>query len=179
MSISTKESPETQSGNSNEAINNRFLCFSLGEAEYAVPLLTVKEVLALPEITPVPQTLPHFLGIMNLRGQVISVMDLRIKLSIKPTESPETAVIILDLKPNLVGVVVDAINSVIHPTQEQISDKPEIQSQKNTDYIQAVYSENERMILLLDIQKTLNLGDQLSIANAINFHQKAKKKEVL
>ncbi len=77
-------------------IENRFLCFSLGNEHYAIPLLTVKEVIAPPETTPVPQTPAYFKGIMNLRGQVISVIDLRTKLGIKPLQSAENAVIICD-----------------------------------------------------------------------------------
>lgn len=60
----------------------KFLGFSLGTEEYAIPLLSVKEVIALPEITPVPFSPPHFLGIINLRGQIISVMDLRKKFAL-------------------------------------------------------------------------------------------------
>lgn len=144
----------------------RFLSFSLGQEEYAIPLLSVKEVIALPEITPVPQTPPHFLGIMNLRGQVISVMDLRAKLSIKPNTSGETAIIICDLKPNSVGVVVDAINSVLSPSRQEISDKPEIKSQRNTEYIKGVFRHQEKLILLLDIGRTLDLSDQRAIAQS-------------
>ena len=157
-----------------EDSNIRYLCFTLGPEEYAIPLLSVREVIAMPDITPVPQTPPHFLGIMNLRGQVISVMDLRAKLSIKPSEAAETSIIICDIKPNSIGVVVDSINSVINPSLDQISEKPEIQSQKNTEYIQAIYREKDRLIILLDISKTLNLGDQNAIARAATSAQKAK-----
>jgi purine-binding chemotaxis protein CheW len=165
MSADNRNNAEGQRTKSDD-INNRYLCFTLGQEEYAVPLLSVREVIALPDITPVPQTPAHFLGIMNLRGQVISVMDLRVKLSIKPSDTAENAVIICDIKPNSVGVVVDSINSVINPASDQISEKPEIQGQKNTDYIQAVYREKERLILLLDISKTLSLGDQQAIHRA-------------
>lgn len=162
---------ETQGRRDN--VNNRYLCFSLGNEEYAIPLLSVREVIALPEITPVPQSASYFLGIMNLRGQVISVIDLRNKLSIKPSEAAETAVIICDLNPNSIGVVVDSINCVINPAPDTISEKPEIQSQKNTDYIQAVYREKDKLILLLDISKTLSAGDHQAIARAAAQKSKA------
>jgi len=143
----------------NGSENSRFLCFSLGSEEFAIPLLSVREVIAMPEITPVPQTPPHFLGIMNLRGQVISVMDLRTKLSIKPDPKAETAIIICDLNPNSIGIVVDSINSVLNPSAKEISEKPEIQSQKNTEYIQGVFRSHDKLILLLDVAKTLGSGD--------------------
>src|SRR4051812_41249332 len=100
---------------------NRFLSFSLGNEEYGVPLLAVKEVIAMPEITPIPYTPSYFLGIMNLRGQVISVMDLRQKLGVKPSQSSETAVIICDLNSLSIGVVVDSINSVLNPVEAELS----------------------------------------------------------
>ncbi len=157
-----------------DGTNDRYLCFSLGQEEYAIPLLSVKEVIALPEITPVPQSAPYFLGIMNLRGQVISVIDLRTKLSIKPSDSSETSVIICDLNPNSIGVVVDSINSVINPAPNSISEKPEIQTQKNNDYIQGVYREKDKLILLLEIAKTLSVGDQAALSKAVASQHKLK-----
>lgn len=180
MSIQKEESAvgsvgaRTEGSTDPNGVNNRYLCFSLGSEEYAIPLLSVREVIAMPEITPVPQSAAYFLGIMNLRGQVISVIDLRTKLSIKPSETAETAVIICDLNPNSIGVVVDSINCVINPAPNTISDKPDIQSLKNTEYIQAVYREKEKLILLLEIAKTLNVGDQQAIARAAATQTKAK-----
>ena len=72
-----------QSNNASALAGQRYLSFSLGSEDYAIPLLSVKEVIAVPEITPIPFTPSHFLGIMNLRGQVISIIDLRSKLGIK------------------------------------------------------------------------------------------------
>lgn len=148
---------------------NRFLCFSLGSEEYAIPLLRVKEVIAVPDVTQVPFTPNYFLGIMNLRGQVISIMDLRQKFGIKSKEINETSVIICDLDHMSIGVVVDAINSVITPSPEEMAPKPDIQSSKTTDYITGVYRKEKRLVLFLDIAKTLTGEDQ----EALN--RKAKK----
>jgi purine-binding chemotaxis protein CheW len=137
----------------------RFLSFSLGSEEYAVPLLAVREVIAMPEYTPVPYTATYFLGIMNLRGQIISVMDLRQKLNIKPNPNVETAVIICDLNGISIGVVVDSVNSVLNPAASEISEKPEIQSNRPTDYITAVYRKDKKLVLFLDIAKSLSVED--------------------
>lgn len=142
---------------------DRFLCFSLGSEEFAIPLLCVKEVIAVPDVTPVPFTPPHFIGIMNLRGQVISVLDLRQKFGIKPQNTIETAVIICDLNPLCIGVVVDSINSVLAPNESDISDKPEIQSDRPTDYIMGVYRKEKRLVLFLDIGKSLSLEDKKAL----------------
>lgn len=147
--------------------NSRYLSFSLGAEEFAIPLLSVKEVIAVPEITPVPQTPSYFLGIMNLRGIVISVMDLRTRLSIKPSQSAETAVIICDLYPNSVGVIVDSINSVLNPQPNEISERPELQNQKNSEYIRGVFRAEGKLVLLLDIAKTLNMTDHQTMEKAL------------
>lgn len=143
----------------------RFLCFSLGEEEYAVPLLSVREVIGVPEITSVPFTPTHFKGIMNLRGQVISVIDLRTKFNIKPKDGSETSVIICDLGTSSLGVIVDSVNSVVHPNQEELSAKPTLEG-KNTDFIMGVFRRNSQLILLLDVDKTLSTQDRTAMSKA-------------
>lgn len=144
--------------------NTRFLCFTLGKEEYSIPLLSIKEVIGLPEVTPIPQSPPHFMGIMNLRGQVISVMDLRQKLSIKSPNTEETSVIILDLGDYNLGVVVDKVNSVQMLNQEDISEKPIVESNKAHDYITGVFRKEDKLILLLDIAKALSVEDRTTVS---------------
>jgi purine-binding chemotaxis protein CheW len=151
--------------------HDRYLSFNLGVEEYAVPLLAVREVIAMPEYTPVPYTPPYFLGIMNLRGQVISIMDLRQKLGVKPAGHEETTVIICDLGGASIGVVVDSVNTVLTPKAEEVSPKPEIQSTRPTDYITGVFRKDKKLILFLDLSKSLSLEDQ----NAIKRSQEKKK----
>ena len=138
---------------------NRYICFSLGAEEYAIPLLCVREVIAIPEFTPIPYTPSYFLGIMNLRGQVISVMDLRTKLGIKGVETHEQAVIICDLDPLSIGIVVDSINSVIAPEDEDVSEKHDLQNSKTSEFVTTVYRRDQRLVLFLDIAKALNVDE--------------------
>ena len=138
---------------------NKYICFSLGTEKYAIPLLTVKEVIRVPEITAVPQTAPHFLGIMNLRGQVISIMDLRKKLNLKELNSMETTVMILNFGKNKLGVVVDCVNYVVSISDSEIADKPVVSSTQNTDYIIGVYRKENELILILDIVKALSVEE--------------------
>jgi purine-binding chemotaxis protein CheW len=138
---------------------SRFLIFSLCGEEYAVPLLKVKEVIALTETTPVPYSPPHFKGIMNLRGQVISVIDLRAKLKMpKADGSQETAIIILDLSPLSLGVIVDSVESVLAVAKDEIQPPPDVGG-ANTNYIRGVTRKDKKLILLLDIEKTLSVED--------------------
>lgn len=151
---------------SQSEFNNKYICFNLGIEKYAIPLLTVKEVIRVPEITAVPQTAPHFLGIMNLRGQVISIMDLRKKLNLTESNSVETTVMVLNFGKNHLGVVVDCINYVVSLSDADISDKPVVSSNQNTDYITGVYRKENELILVLDIAKALSVEElqQLGMA---------------
>ncbi len=146
----------------------RYLEFSLGAEVYAMPLLAVREVIAVPEITPIPYTPPHFLGMMNLRGQVISVIDLRLKFNMKQaaTHTPETAIIICNIGSLSLGVVVNSVNSVLALTSQDISEKPGIESSINTAYITGVTRKDNQLVLLLDIGKVLNVTDYAAITQA-------------
>jgi purine-binding chemotaxis protein CheW len=151
--------------------NLRYLCFNLGHEEFAIPLLSIKEVIGMPDVTPIPQSPPHFLGIMNLRGQVISILDLRQKLTIKPSNVEDPSVMILDLPNYKLGVVVDQVNSVQMISADDVSEKPTIDTSKNHEYVSGVFRKAEKLILLIDIVKTLSLDDQSSLAQ--HQHKKA------
>lgn len=155
-------------------INERYLCFNLGTEEFGIPLLIVKEVLALPEITPIPFAPSHFVGIMNLRGQVISLIDMRSKFGIKAQKNNETSVIICDLETTSIGIIVDSIDSVFSPKAEELSPKPNVQGSNSSDYITSIYRNEGRMILILDINKTLNVTDKNLLAKVGgSSHRKA------
>lgn len=145
----------------NNTNSNRYICFNLGNQEYGVPLLSIKEVLGLPEVTPIPQCPNYFLGIMNLRGKVISVMDLRTKIGLKIQNNSETSVMILDLGEQLLGVVVDKVNAVITINMKDITEAPKMEETKATDYIENVYRHNEKLVLLISIAKALSIEDHL------------------
>jgi purine-binding chemotaxis protein CheW len=161
----TKTEAQTET-KTKEAGGTRYLSFALGPEEYAIPLLSVKEVIAMPEFTPIPYSPAYFLGIMNLRGQVISVLDLRSKMGIKSQNTAETSVIICDLSPLVLGVVVDSINSVLAPNESEISPRPDVQNGKNMEYITGVFRKEKNLVLFLDIAKTLSVEDQIAAARA-------------
>ena len=148
---------------------NRFIEFSLANEDYAIPLLMVREVISVPDTTPIPKSPPHFLGIMNLRGQVISVVDLRKKLKVEARQDKEEAVIIVDIGGMNIGVVVDSINKVLAFSSDEVSDMPEIENQINTHFIFGVYKKEKSLTILLDIAKVLDLKDM----EAINGTKKA------
>lgn len=145
---------------------SRFIEFSLGLEDYAIPLLMVREVISVPETTPIPKSPPHFLGIMNLRGQVISVVDLRKKLKVEAKKDVEEAVIIVDIGGMNIGVVVDTINKVLAFSSDEVSEMPEVENQLNTQYIYGVFKKENSLTVLLDIAKVLDLKDLEAISGS-------------
>jgi purine-binding chemotaxis protein CheW len=126
----------------------------------------VREVISVPDTTPIPKSPSHFLGIMNLRGQVISVVDLRKKLKVEAKQDKEEAVIIVDIGGMNIGVVVDSINKVLAFSSEDVSEMPEVENQLNTHYIFGVYKKENSLTVLLDIAKVLDLKDMEAIGAA-------------
>lgn len=140
--------------------SDRYLCFNLGREEFAIPLLTVKEVIGMPELTPIPQMPSHFLGMMNLRGNVITVMDLRLKVGIKPQPSEEQTVVILEMGELNLGCLVDCVNSVLSLSEDQILPRPHMEANRASQSITGVIKKEEKLILLMDINKALSIEEK-------------------
>lgn len=146
----------------NKDINaEKHIEFQLGGENYAIPLSQVREVISIPAITPIPQSPLHFLGIMNIRGQTISVIDLRKKLKTKKIDSGELeeSIIIVEIQNAPYGLVVDKINRVIVCRDEDCNTVPEIEHQVNNQYIIGVYKKDKDLTVLIDIPKVLNLSE--------------------
>ncbi len=138
----------------------RYLCFSLGKEKFAMPLLQVKEVIANTETTNIPQAPPYFKGIMNLRGQVLSIIDLRSKLKVgKPDVNGETTIVILDVSGLFLGVIVDSVDSVTTFEESSISEPPTHDTAVKADYIVGVARHEKNLTLLIDLKKVLNTDD--------------------
>jgi purine-binding chemotaxis protein CheW len=142
-----------------------FLQFDLGRESYGVKLLSVKEVITVPEVTPLPNGPSSFQGIMNLRGQIISIVDLRKKLGIKSKENiEEEAVVIVDFDGVSIGLIVDSINKVLCFNLTELVEIPEVQSQVNSKFIQGVHRGDDKLTLVLDLAKIFNLEELQQMA---------------
>ena len=149
----------TESKAKNPSSSHRYISFSLAGKEYAIPLLSVKEVIAIPEITLTPFSPAHFLGITNLRGQIIPIMDLRLKMGFTANNTPETVVIICDLQGINLGIMVDSVNSVISPESNEIAEAPDMESYRDTEYILGIYKQEKMLTLIIDLGKLLDSPD--------------------
>lgn len=140
---------------------DRYLEFNLGKEKFAVPLLAVREVIAVPETANVPFTPDYYKGIMNLRGEVLSVIDIAKRMDIEASPNPtENAVIIIDLGYTSLGMVVDSINRVITTEQGEFSPPPDIESNQATEFVTGCYISGSDFILFLDIDKILDRDDR-------------------
>jgi purine-binding chemotaxis protein CheW len=127
----------------------RFMEFNLGHESYAVELLKVKEVITPPEMTPIPKSPAFVCGLMNLRGIVLTVIDLRKKMGITPSEDrSHNAVIIFDLEDRLVGAMVDSIQKVLTITSDSIKPVPE--NDHNTFQFLGVLKQEKKLTMWLD-----------------------------
>lgn len=140
----------------------KYLTFVLGEEEYGLDILKVKEIIGLMEITRVPQ-MPDFVrGVINLRGRIIPVIDLRSRFGLPEQEDTrETCIIVVDLNGVLMGVVVDRVSEVLDLNLEDIEETPEFGAEVDTDFITGMGKYEDRVIMLLDIGKVL-LGEEMA-----------------
>jgi len=131
---------------------SRFLSFILGNEEFAIPLLTIKEVIAFNQkITKIPDVPDYYLGIINLRETIIPILDLRKKLKYPSNVSEQTSIIIVDFDNYEAGIVVDQVNSVLSISSEEIAPAPEI---KKTGFVSGVFKK-ENLILLIDLKEAI------------------------
>jgi purine-binding chemotaxis protein CheW len=145
-------------------VTSRFLSFTLCGNEYAVLLSRVREVIALPSIRPVPQAPAHFKGIMSLRGNIISVIDLRLKFGLpEVAPGPESSIIILEIGTLSLGVIVDSVDNVLHVQPDHIKPPPELGAQAKSEFITGVIQRDTRLVLVMDLDKALDAADYKTI----------------
>lgn len=138
-----------------EKENNRFLCFSLGAEKFAIPLLQVREVIAPPPTTPVPQSPPYCVGFMNLRGEIITVLDLRKKFGVRGQDGPELSVVICQIGGVNVGLTVDQIDQVLSPAPGDIVARPEGAGGAFAEAISGVCRNGQSLVLFINIEHAL------------------------
>lgn len=141
----------------------RYLSFHLATETYAFELSRVREVIALGELTNVPFMPPHFRGIMNLRGRIVSVVDARVKIGM-PFLAPqsESAIIIVDFPESVLGVAVDTVDSVFSATSDELDSAPELRSHSRVQYLKGIVHRHERLLMVIDVDKLLHSDVEIS-----------------
>ena len=151
------------------ADSQQFLTFKLAGEEYGVGILTVQEIRGWTSVTKVPHTPAWLLGVINLRGVVVPIIDLRIKFDFASAEYNETTVvIILTVATRVIGVVVDAVSDVITLGSQQIKPAPSLGNGAETSHIIGFGTLDERMRILMDVEKLMAGADMGLVDKAIH-----------
>lgn len=144
--------------------SQEFLTFVLGGEEYAIDILRVQEIRGYEAVTPIAHAPEFIKGVINLRGSIVPIIDLRIKFGLgTPEYTPFTVVIILHIGNRVVGVVVDAVSDVIQVKQSQMQPPPDFSRAVDLRYITALAMLNERMLIVVDIEGLMLSADMALI----------------
>ncbi len=166
MSITQETAPSTADANV-QIDAAQYLTFTLGNEEYAVDILKVQEIRGYDAVTAIANAPEFIKGVINLRGVIVPIVDLRIKFHVgNATYNEFTVVIILNVLNRVVGIVVDGVSDVITLPPEQTKAAPEFGSAMDTKYIKGLGTIDERMIILVDIEKLMSSRDMELIDEA-------------
>ncbi|MBI3562451.1 MAG: chemotaxis protein CheW [Gammaproteobacteria bacterium] len=148
----------------------QYLTFSLGQEDYGVDILRVQEIRGWHQVTRVPNAPAHMLGVLNLRGTIVPIIDMRMRFHLEKVEyNPVTVIIVLSIQTpkgtRVFGIVVDSVSDVLDVTSKDIKATPDFGTTVNTDFISGLATVSERMVMLLDIDKLLS-ADELAQVNA-------------
>jgi purine-binding chemotaxis protein CheW len=141
------------------ADGSQYLTFSLGQEEYGVEILKVQEIKGYSTITPIPNAPSHVKGVMNLRGTIIPVVDLRSKLGMPTAEcSPFTVIVVVKVGSKTMGLVVDAVSDVLNIPPRDLQPTPDFGAQVDAAFISGMAKTGEKLVVLLDLDRVLS-GD--------------------
>lgn len=150
-----------------EASNQEFLVFSLGDEEYAIDILKVQEIRGYENVTRIANAPDFIKGVTNLRGVIVPIVDLRIKFHLDRVEyGGQTVVIVVNVADRVVGIVVDGVSDVMTLTPEQIKPAPEFGVTLSSDYLSGLGSLEDRMLVLVDIDKLLTSEEMALVEKA-------------
>jgi purine-binding chemotaxis protein CheW len=143
----------------------KYLTFALGNEEYSVPVLKVREIM---DITAVPQVPQYVKGVVNLRGKVIPVVDLRLKFGFPPQDySERTCIIVVEVMlangARMMGIIVDHVSEVLNVTAEEIEQTPEFGDEIQTDYMKGIAKVRGQVKILLDLDRVLGVDGTIAM----------------
>ncbi len=145
-----------------------YLTFTLGQEEYGIDILKVQEIRGYDTVTHIANAPAFIKGVINLRGVIVPIVDMRIKFKVgEATYHEFTVVIIMNVLDRIIGMVVDGVSDVVALSPEQIRPAPEMGSALNTDYITGLGTLNDQMLILVDIEKMMG-SEEMQIIDQAN-----------
>lgn len=156
MAEQATSSPKAQAG--------KYLTFCLGSEEYGLEILKVQEIIGIMNITQIPKTPEFVRGVINLRGRVIPVTDLRLKFAMEPREDTEkTCIIVVQVRGAVtkltIGIIVDEVSEVLDIQENEIEATPALGADSEEDFIMGMGKIEDKVVMLLDIDKALSSDD--------------------
>lgn len=163
------QAPQHTGNQETAGLAGKYLTFQLGNEIYGLEILKVREIIGLMDVTQVPRTPGHIRGVINLRGKIIPVIDLRLKFAMERTDDTEqTCIIVVDLNvsegPSQIGVLVDAVSEVLNISTEHIEPTPSFGGEMTADFIRGMAKTNGKVTILLNVEKVLSTGGVLQVA---------------
>ena len=151
----------------------QYLTFQLMQEQYGLPIETIREINQYAEITPVPRTPDFIKGVMNLRGKIIPVVDLRLKFGLSHTDvTRDTCIVVIDSTEGQVGMVVDAVREVVDLDEKQIEPAPVLAHDQHRSFITGMGKLDKHVVILVDIVSEFS-HDQLSRISELHQAQSA------
>ncbi len=145
----------------------QLVTFRLLEEEFGLPILDVREIIRMTEITPVPNSPAFVEGVINLRGQIIPVVDLRKRFNLNANDLDDNSrIIVVEIVGNILGLVVDSVAEVLRIPVDAISPPPAIVANGiGSEYIRGITNQDDQMLILIDLKKVFNLQELSSLSS--------------
>ena len=158
--MSNVQTNKPADGTARDGAGSEFLAFKLGAEEYGIDILKVQEIRGYEAVTRIANAPEFIKGVINLRGIIIPVVDMRIKFKLgTPVYDQFTVVIILNIGGRIMGMVVDSVSDVTTLTSDQVKPAPEMGTAFNSDYLMGLGTIDERMLILIDIDKLMSSSE--------------------
>lgn len=155
---------------SSEDVGNEYLVFRLGNEEYGIEILKVQEIRGYERVTRIANSPEFIAGVTNLRGVIVPIVDLRVKFQMSIADFNEkTVVIVLNLGDRVVGIVVDGVSDVLSLDASQIKPAPDFSVTLSTEYLLGLGTLEERMLILVDIEKLLNSEEMELVEKVVDL----------
>ncbi len=141
---------------------NQYVTFTLGDGEYGIEILHVQEFKGYTAVTPVPNMPAHLRGVMNLRGIIIPVFDLRVRFGLPATLNEFTVIVVAVINGRTVGLVVDTVSDVIDIDSSAIQQTPEFSARADSAFLKGMAKRGDRLVILLALEQLVSLGGAAS-----------------
>jgi purine-binding chemotaxis protein CheW len=146
-------------------LSRQFLTFALGREEYGVEILKIQEIKGFSQVTPLPNAPGYVRGVLNLRGTIVPIVDLRKKFHLPEVESTQfTVIVVVQVQGKTLGFVVDAVSDVLTVAGDSIQPAPDLHGQLDTSLLSGIAQAGEKLVILLDIEKVLKAKEVLEAA---------------